>query len=284
MDLDAPLSQVSLAIVDIETTGASVDYGDRITELGVLRVRGGEVEATYEQLLFPQRRISGGASAITGITDEMLENQPIFEHVADTLTSVLKDAVIIGHNVAFDLSFINYEFRRAKRDMQAILGDLPVLDTVRIARKRLGRGGNGLQVLSRRLGITPTGAHRAMVDCETTLQVLACLLEPVGGWNISLRDALAQQGATYALSAASKVRSILPPELASALVDRSRICIEYLDTTQQRTRRVVTPTSVRRMNGALTLIAHCHLRDEQRAFKIDRIVQVELVEDGQLFD
>ena len=74
------------------------------------------------------------------------------------------------------------------------LGKLPVLDTLRFARKRFGRGGNSLGPLSRRLGIEPTSAHRALADAKTTFMVFQELLSPVGGWELTLADAFLHQG------------------------------------------------------------------------------------------
>jgi DNA polymerase-3 subunit epsilon len=274
------LRDTPLAFVDVETTGASADFGDRVIELGIVRVEGGQVVGEYQQLLDPQRRISPGVVALTGISPDMVAGQPTFRDALPAFLPLLQGAAVLGHNVRFDLSFIGTEFRRAGQAIDGVLGgNVPVLDTVRIARRRFGRGGNGLQVLARRLGVEPTVAHRALADAQTTLGVFRHLMAPVGGWDVMLCDAYREQGGPMGLVPASARESLLPLELEEALELRRPVLMEYLDARQARTRRMILPMHVRRFNGEMLLVAHCHLRDAQRTFKLDRIVQLTRVED-----
>ena len=75
------LKSVPLAFVDVETTGASAEWGDRVIEIGIARVEGGQRVAEYQQLVDPGRRISAGACAITGITQDMVNGQPTFNDI-----------------------------------------------------------------------------------------------------------------------------------------------------------------------------------------------------------
>src|SRR4051812_37070055 len=142
-----PLRSVPLAVLDVETTGASADFGHRVIEIGIARYEDGQKVAEYEQLIDPQRHISGGVIALTGITPQMVTGQPTFAQQFDAMISLLRGAIVLGHNVRFDLSFLAREFRRCGVEMEQALDGAPVLDTVRIARRRFGRGGNGLQRL-----------------------------------------------------------------------------------------------------------------------------------------
>src|SRR5690606_4869249 len=145
-------------------------------------------------LIDPMRRISAGVSALTGITMEMVAGQPRFADQLPAMMELLRGALILGHNVRFDLSFLNREFRGCGRGIVQELQDAPVLDTVRSARRRVGRGGNALQRLARTFGLTPPVAHRALADAKTTGFVFEKLLEPVGGWDLCLCDAMREQG------------------------------------------------------------------------------------------
>lgn len=273
-----PLRDVPLAFLDVETTGASADFGDRVIELGIVRVEGGQTVAEYQQLIDPQRRVSPGVTALTGISQAMVDGQPTFTDQLPAAMKLLEGAMVLGHNVRFDLSFLRKEFRRAGADIVQALRDAPVMDTVRIARRRFGRGGNALQLLSRRLGITPSVAHRALADAQTTAGVFERLMEPVGGWAMCLCDAYQQQGGPMGLLPASARESLLPLELEEALEQRCPVRMEYLDARSQRTLRVIEPLHIRRAGGELILIAHCHLRDDRRTFKLDRIVQLTRIE------
>src|SRR5207237_943841 len=199
------LRETPLAFVDVETTGASADFGHRVIEIGVLR-RG---------------------------------------------------------------------FRRCDQEMTSALGDnVPVLDTVRIARRRFGRGGNALQSLAPRLGYQPEIAHRALADARSTAFVFEKLMEPVGGWEVCLCDAIKEQGGPMGLMPVSPRESLLPLELEEALEQRCAVMMEYLDTRENRTHRLVEPLTVRRSGGELLLIAWCHMRQDRRTFKLDRIVKL----------
>src|SRR5215216_646421 len=142
MSLLQPIREIPLAFVDVETTGASADFGHRVIEIGISRVENGQVTAEYERLFDPQRKISAGVTALTGITQAMVTGQPVFTDELPRMLELLQGAIVVGHNVRFDLGFLRKEFRRARRgEMIELLGDVPVLDTVRIARRRFGRGG-----------------------------------------------------------------------------------------------------------------------------------------------
>src|SRR4051812_11538708 len=268
------LRNTPLAVLDVETTGASSDLGDRVIEIGIVRYENGQKVAEYEQLIDPQRRISGGVIALTSITPEMVAGKPTFTQQFDAMLPVLRDAIVLGHNVRFDLSFLAREFRRCGHEIDQLLDRAPVLDPVRTARRRFGRGENGLQRLSRTLGYEPPVAHRALADAVTTGFVFEKLIEPVGGWDLSLCDAMAQQGGPMGLLPASPRESLLPLELEEALEQRLPVMMEYLDGNQNRTKRVIEPLGIRRRNGELVLTAHCHLRDDRRTFKLERIVQL----------
>ncbi len=276
------LIDTPLAFLDVETTGASADYGDRVIELGIVRYERGQRVAEYQQLIDPQRRISAGVVALTGITPDMVAGQPTFADQLPAAMQLLDGAAVLGHNVRFDLSFLGKEFRRAGRDLCESLDNAPVFDTVRIARRRFGRGGNGLQRLAPRLGVQPTVAHRALADAITTGQVFERLLEPVGGWSLCLCDVMREQGGPMGLLPASARESLLPLELEEALEQRKPVMMEYLDAGGTRTHRVIEPLAVRRRNGELNLVAYCQLRNDQRTFKLDRIVQLTRVTADEL--
>jgi DNA polymerase-3 subunit epsilon len=290
-----PLRDVPLAFVDVETSGISWDYGHRVIEVGAVRVEGGRVTAEYQQLIDPGRSISPGVTALTGISSLMVAGQPGFAVQIGRLSGLVGGAVVVGHNVGFDLSFLRGEYGLIGRDIAAEWagGGLGcgtatcifaghVIDTVSIARRRFGRGGNGLQRLSRALGIMPSTAHRALADAQTTLALFGRLMEPLGGWSATLAQAIEQQGGPMTLApnlpqtppqAHHDGGAFLPLELAEALEQRRVVHMEYIDARQRRTRRTIQPLEVRRFNGELTLIAHCHLRDDRRAFKVERIVE-----------
>jgi DNA polymerase-3 subunit epsilon len=100
-----------MVFLDIETTGGS-PYDSRITEIGALRVENGEVVGTYSQLLNPGQPVPYFITKLTGISDDMLWDQPAFHGIASDLEHFLRDSIFVAHNVNFDYSFIKEEFKR----------------------------------------------------------------------------------------------------------------------------------------------------------------------------
>jgi DNA polymerase-3 subunit epsilon len=274
-----PLLDIPIAVIDTETTGASAAFGHKIIEVGIVRIERGQAVAEYQQLIDPARRISAGVTALTGIAQSMVEGQPRFRDQLPAMLSLLNGAAIMGHNIRFDLSFLSAEFRRAGMDMKETLGAIPVLDTVKIARRRFGRGGNSLPNLSVRLGVDPVLSHRALADARTTHKVFEKLIEPVGGYNLSLCDTLAHQGGPMDLTPRNPSEPLLPLELEEALDAAKPVIMEYVDARGSTTQRMIQPLHIRRVGGELIMVAHCHLRSDRRTFKLDRIVRLLRVED-----
>jgi DNA polymerase III epsilon subunit family exonuclease len=274
---ERPLSELTLAAVDVETTGASPAYGDRVIEVGVERWRGGVPVDAFQQLINPRRGLGPGIVALTGITPEMLVDAPPFERQARELLMRLEQAdAIVGHNVVFDLGFLSAEFARFGFDLKARLGDKPIFDTVRVARRLYGRGGNGLQSLARRLDCVPTTAHRALADCTTTLQVLGRMLEPIGGWGVTLGEVLDRLRGRVSSWGSERTGNALPLELQEALASGGAVRMRYADATGKITERVIEPQEIRRWRGVTTLVAFCRLRSERRYFKLDRVVSLSI--------
>lgn len=291
-DVPAPISLLSkladvpVAFIDVETTGASPEYGDRVIELGIARVVGGEVTDRYQQLIDPRRTIGPGITALTGISSEMVEGMPVFADVVRDALAMMRGAVVAGHNVPFDLGFLRNEFRRAGVELPAALPGAHVIDTVRIARKLFGRGGNGLQALATKFGVRDDTAHRALADALTTARVFHKMLEPLGGHAVPLVDVIQLQGGVLRLEGKSGGGSGgggLPLELEEALDRGQPVEMEYVDARESRTVRVITPVEVRRFRGEMILVAWCAMRNDRRTFKLDRIVRLTKIDpDTQL--
>lgn len=168
-------------IVDVETTGYDPRY-DKIIEIGCIKYRGGKEIARYKSLVKPPKNDNGKyidefMEQRTGITNEMLESAPPFDNVAKPIWQFLKDELIVGHNVNFDINFLYDVF--ADFNSKWILGN-DFVDTLRIARRVLPElEHHRLEDLDEyfQIGIVH---HRAIPDCETTnivLQNLATLIE-----------------------------------------------------------------------------------------------------------
>lgn len=160
------------AIVDIETTG-SYAAANGITEISIQVFDGNKVVEKFETLINPVQSIPRFIQAMTGITDDMVENAPLFEQVAEKVYSLLHDKIFVAHNVNFDYSFIRASLAEAGYDL-----DSRKLCTVRLSRKLIpGLPSYSLGKLCHSLGIAITNQHRAGGDTDATVRIFQLLLE-----------------------------------------------------------------------------------------------------------
>jgi DNA polymerase-3 subunit epsilon len=154
-------------VVDVETTG-SWAAGDRITEIGAVKVRNHQVVDEWHSLLNPQRTIPARITQITNITNEMVRDAPIFAEVADSFMQFMGDGIFVAHNVNFDYGFISYEYERLERRFR-----FPKLCTVAGMRRRYpGHKSYGLGKLCEFYGIELKTHHRALCDARATGHLL----------------------------------------------------------------------------------------------------------------
>ena len=161
------------AIVDIETTGGYA-AANGITEISIHVLDGQyQVVEKFETLINPLQPIPRYIQAMTGITDDMVQSAPLFEEVAASIHSILKDRVFVAHNVNFDYSFIKAHLSHAGFDYNE-----RKLCTVRLSRKIFpGFSSYSLGNLCHTLGIVINDRHRAGGDTEATVKVFRLLLE-----------------------------------------------------------------------------------------------------------
>ncbi|AWH86403.1 DNA polymerase III subunit epsilon [Flavobacterium album] len=160
------------AIVDIETTGGNAG-GSRITEIAVIIHDGTSVIDRFETLVNPQKEIPLPIFALTGITNEMVKDAPVFDDIAEKLFGMLSDRIFVAHNVNFDYSFVRHQLEEAGFKWTA-----KKLCTVRAARKiRPGLSSYSLGNLCRSLFIPLENRHRAGGDADATAILFSQLLE-----------------------------------------------------------------------------------------------------------
>ena len=188
-ELGTALCDVTFCVIDLETTGGDRN-GDTITEVGAVKVRGGECLGTYQTLVNPGRAIPPQITMLTGLTDALVGNAPRIESVLPSLLEFVGDSVIVGHNVSFDVGFLRAALRRADRPAL----DNTTIDTVALAR-RLVRDevpNCKLGTLASRLRLDHQPSHRALDDALATTDLLHLLVERAAGWGVlGLDDLLA---------------------------------------------------------------------------------------------
>jgi len=272
LDLSISLDDVTFAFLDVETTGLSPQYGDRVCEIAVVCSRTDLIQATYATLVNPERKISPGASAVNGLRDEDVRDAPRFAKIVEPLGEMFRAAVIVCHNAPFDLGFVSSEMQRAGKSFRAPT----TIDTLVLARTNYRFRSNSLSNIARTLQIPTPDAHRALGDVMTTRAVLTRFIEDF--WKAGRRtlgELLELQGGDSFVATTSTVEP-LPPEIAEALSSGKRLFLVYVDAHGEKSERWVTPQKIIGAEDSLALVAHCHLRDERRQFRLDRIVKMEV--------
>jgi DNA polymerase III subunit epsilon len=186
-DLSTPLFDVTFCVLDLETTGGSARSCE-ITEIGAVRYRHGEVVGTFQTLVDPGTSIPPSITLLTGITHAMVVDAPRIETALPDFIEFIGNAVIVGHNVRFDMSFLNAAADRL---------DYPrfpnqTVDTAALAR-RLVRGevrNLKLRSLAAHFRSPVTPNHRALADAQATGHVFHSLLERAGSLGVTNIDDL----------------------------------------------------------------------------------------------
>ena len=154
-------------VVDIETTG-SWSAGDRITEIGAVKVRNHQVVDEWHSLINPQRPIPAKIVELTGITNQMVRDAPLFHEIADSFMAFMGDGVFVAHNVNFDYGFLSGEYERLERRFR-----FPKLCTCVGMRRRFpGHKSYGLGKLCAIYGIELEDHHRALCDARAAARLL----------------------------------------------------------------------------------------------------------------
>jgi DNA polymerase III subunit epsilon len=184
------LRDVTFVVVDLETTGGRAaetapgrNDHDAITEIGAVKVRGGEVLGELATLVDPGRAIPPQIVTLTGITTAMVRNAPTISSVLPAFLEFARGAVLVAHNAGFDIGFL----RAAAERCQLPWPRPPVLCTVKLARRVLTRDeapSVRLSALAQLFGAATTPTHRALDDARATVDVLHALVERVGNQGV----------------------------------------------------------------------------------------------------
>jgi DNA polymerase III epsilon subunit family exonuclease len=168
------LKELDFVVVDVEATGAKMPP-NRIIELGAYRISGGRIVDDFVTLVNPEISIPRFVMALTGISNEMVKEAPLFAEVAPKWLEFVADAVLIDHNAPFDTNFINHEISRVYPGHRMIN---PHLCTVTLSRRAVpGLANYRLDTVSDHFSIPIIHRHRAGSDARATAEVFIRILE-----------------------------------------------------------------------------------------------------------
>jgi DNA polymerase III epsilon subunit family exonuclease len=171
------LLESDFVVFDLETTGAKAPPC-RITEIGAYRVSRGVITEKFHTLVNPEARIPPFITSLTGISDAMVADAPLFSDVAADLLDFLGDSVLVAHNAQFDMRFLNHEISRVYGEYRVAN---PCLCTVQLSRKLLPHIENHkLKTVAEHYSIALVNHHRASDDAHATAEIFVNLLELLG--------------------------------------------------------------------------------------------------------
>ena len=189
-ELGRPLRETTFCVVDLETTGGSASGGSMITEIGAVKVRGGEVLGEFQTLVNPHTQIPAFIAVLTGITNSMVADAPAIESALPAFLEFAAGTVLVAHNAPFDVGFLQHFAREQQRPWPAF----EVLDTAKLARRVVTRDeapNHKLGTLAALFRATVTPDHRALSDARATVDVLHALLSRLAPLGITHLEDLA---------------------------------------------------------------------------------------------
>jgi len=184
-----PLNQTTFCVIDLETTGMGPDA--RITEIGAVKVRAGEVLGEFQTLVNPMIPIPGFITRLTGITNAAVAHAPRLREVFASLVEFCRGCVMVAHNAGFDMGFI----MRACEGLGYDWPSTTVLDTVSLARRIIPRNevrNYQLGTLSAYFSTSISPSHRALDDARATVDLLHGLISRVGNSGVDTLEDLLQ--------------------------------------------------------------------------------------------
>lgn len=164
------------AVVDLETTGSQPKKGDRIIQFGCVLIQDGHIAQRFETKINPMKKIPENIQHLTGITNRMVANEPLFNDVAGFIWNLLQDCVFVAHNVLFDFRFLNEELKKAGYPKL----EVPALDTVELSQILFPTEESySLPDITESLGYDHEDPHDALEDAEATASLFMNLVEKV---------------------------------------------------------------------------------------------------------
>ena len=201
-DLDQALSASTFVVVDLETAGGSpVDAG--ITEIGAVKIRGGEVIAEFQTLVNPGIPIPPYITALTGISDSTVADAPSLAGVFPSFLAFIEGATLVAHNASYDVGFL----KGAAAVLAHTWPETRVIDTIRMARAALQPGevpNRKLATLAQHFRAPVSPSHRALDDARATVHVFHCLLERLASAGVTRLDDLVHLGPRIAARRGAK--------------------------------------------------------------------------------
>src|SRR5688572_12959946 len=261
------IATVRFAFLDIETTGLSPWFGDRVCQIAIVLTEGKRVKQTFDLLINPERELSPAAIQVNDLDIDELNKAPRFPLVANQIETALRDAVVVCHNSKFDIQFLDNEYRKLNRHIE-----FPnLIDTLLVAREFYQLPSYSLHHLATEFNVTTNiQGSRALADAITMKNLFFAMMDSLKSIDKSLDDFIG----IYNSPAWPQEGIYLPTELSEAIYSGKKLFIKYADKDGETSERWVTPKNVIGLADYIYLQAYCHSREAERTFRLDRILDV----------
>ncbi|MCW2841578.1 MAG: exnuclease protein [Aeromicrobium sp.] len=258
-ELGRHLADVTFCVVDLETTGGSAAKGSKITEVGAVKVRGGEVLGEFQTLVNPDELIPAYITVLTGITNQMVVAAPRIAEVLPSFLEFARGTVLVAHNAPFDVGFLKH----FSRQLDIPWPGFETLDTAVLARRVLSREevpNCKLSTLAAAFRATTSPNHRALSDARATVDVMHGLFERLGPLGVTTLEEVS----TYTSKVKPEQRrkrhlaDHLPEKPGVYLFRDARDQILYVGTSRNlrtRTRSYFTKAETRTRMGEMVMLA-----------------------------
>lgn len=220
-------------ILDTETTGLDPNQGHRIIEIGCVELVNRRFTGNhYHQYINPERAIDDGALKVHGISNEFLDDKPVFAQIAKAFIDYIGDSELVIHNAPFDVGFINHEYRLLKKSIKPIDKRCKIVDTLDYARKKHPGKKNNLDALCKRYHIDNSNRtlHGALLDAD----ILAHVYLAMTGGQAEMFSEAKSKAVSETVAVAQHVERRAETILVKASAEEEKAHQDYLQTLREK--------------------------------------------------
>lgn len=265
------LNKATFTIFDVETTGLYPYSGDKICEIGAIQATwDGNGKREFHSLIDPERPISYAAFAVNKISEDMVKGKPKIHEILPHFLEFIKGSVLVAYNAGFDLGFLEC----ALGEDRSILDDYHVVDALILARRLFPDIGRyNLPNVALSLNIDSSLRHRALADAFMTWKVFQKELNILIGRGAKRVEDISQLQKKRDTSIKT-VKDYKLKLIEEAIRDQKKLHITYHSIWGDNvTKRTITPKKIEKGYDKLYIVAHCHLKNEERNFRLDGIIE-----------
>ena len=255
-------------VVDLEMTGLDLEQ-DRICEVGLVRRNTDGTIETFDSIVRPESPMSEAAFAVHGIGKELLADAPAFAEVSGEVVRMLEGAVLVGHHVPVDWHFLVRELRDSGNETV----DPVMLDTLQMSRRLFAFPQNDLTSVCARLEVELGEAHRALSDALATFAVFNKMVELTDPENSLTVNEWAEL--LTLLAPRSSLREFQQSVLREAFRRKISVVLSYLSSSHPLDGVIQREVDIWRLRLP-KVQGWCHLREDERVFRSERIRKVKL--------